>query len=184
MGLYEDQLAKIQRTEDFLQRQTDLSDPNKSDVLDALINNTWGTTNTFYVHDIEAAKSETSINLEQYLTERGIDPNNIPDYVDSSIFDPIKLETTRLVSLQVPEGEGIDLQLIAQTLDYRTYNSQEADKVISEQDYSNQVKSQEFPIVTSPPNLFNSPVVDPEQPKKSNLGVGVVLLGVAVVAGG
>jgi len=182
MGLYEDQLAKIQRAEDFLQRQQDLSDPNKSDVLDALINNTWGTTNTFYVNDLKVDKADTSINLEQYLTERGIDPSNIPDYVNSSFFDPIKLETTRLVSQQVPEGEGIDLQLVAQTFDYRTYASQEADKIISEQDYLNQIKSQEFPIVTGLPNLFNSPVVNPDKAKQSNLGIAV--LGIALVAGG
>ena len=201
MGLYEDQLAKIQRTEDFLQRQIDLSDENKADVIDALVNNTWGTTNTFYVSGTEVAKSDTSINLDQYLIERGIDPFNIPEYVDSSIFSPEKLETTRAISQQVPEGEGIDLQLVAQidykdyasqqdnilksqTVDLRTFATQEADKVISEQDYINQIKAQEIPLMTSPPNLFNSPVLDASQQEQTNKGglFGIALLGFMVVA--
>lgn len=119
MGLYEDQLAKIQRTKDFLQRQIDLSDNNQSDVIDALLNNTWGTTNTF---NIDGTIRETDSNLEQYLIQEGFDVDSsgkviIPNTVDRSIWDPVKLDVTRQISSIVPEGSGISLTELQKTID-------------------------------------------------------------------
>jgi len=108
MGLYEDQLAKIQRTEDFLQRQIDLSDDNKVDVIEALLN----TDNTYLVDGKVVDRSETSINLEQYLLERNIDPENLPDYISNDVFNPEKYTILREISQLVPEGEGVDLEKI------------------------------------------------------------------------
>ena len=112
MGLYEDQLAKIATTEEFLQRQIDLSDPNKADVIDALLNNTWGTTNTF---EIDGRIIENPSNLEEYLIQEGFERDLItgsiiiPEYVDSSIFSPVKYDLTRYISSLVPIGGGLDL---------------------------------------------------------------------------
>lgn len=90
-------------------------------VLDALINNPWGTTNTFYVDGVQVDKSETSINIEQFLQERGVTDLssegllNLPKDFAGQLFEPDKLELTRLISSQVPEGQGINLSEIAAT---------------------------------------------------------------------
>ena len=121
MGLYEDQLTKIQQTADFLQRQGELSDPEQSDVLEALLSNTWGTTNTF---NIDGSIRETNSNLEQYLIQEGFDVVNgvliIPDTVDRSIWDPTKLDITRQISSIIPEGSGISLTQLQETIDKMT----------------------------------------------------------------
>lgn len=101
----------------FKQRQEDLSDDNKVDVIDALLNNTWGTTQTFYLGDQLIDKSETSINLEQFLIEAGIDPNNLPDYIGSDIFSPTKFTDLREISALIPEGSGADLLALQEQIE-------------------------------------------------------------------
>jgi len=91
-----------------------LSDDNKADVINALLDND----NTYYINGNQVDRSETSINLETYLIEAGFQQDDqgnviVPEFVSGSIFEPTKYDLTRELSKLVPDGQGIDLLSIA-----------------------------------------------------------------------
>lgn len=200
MGLYEDQLAKIQRTEDFLQRQIDLSDNNQSDVIEALLTNTWGTTNTFDIDGIITPLPAT--NLNEYLIQEGfdVDVNGsviIPDYVDRSIWEPKTFDLTRFISSSIPEGSGTSLTQLQEmidkmtgemkTLNETTYLTNQRDLNPVQQDVSNDQcfgcngESQDCGILSQcvRDTIQNDPLLNDEQ-KQSTLAVfGILLMLVA-----
>lgn len=182
MGLYEDQLAKIQRTEDFLQRQIDLSDNNQSDVIEALLTNTWGTTNTF---EIDGQVKTTGGNLKEYLIQEGFDTDVggnviIPDYVDRSIWNPIKNDATRYISSIIPKGSGGSLTEIQKaidsikgdmpTLNETTYITNQRDLNPVQEDIATQDLFEEARTT-----IENDPLLNDEQ-KRSTLTVFGILL--------
>lgn len=177
MVTYEEQLAKIAQTEEFLQRQIELSDDNVSDVLEALINNP---DNVFFVNGEQVSREETSINLEQYLIEQGINPDDIPLIVSRDIFDPVKQTDLREQLAAVDANQTFETNKVTDTLNFNTFTvlQQANEIVINDPLFIEQLPSikQQVPFVLAPLQI-------PTQVKDSGTGL-FLLIGLAALAGG